>query len=186
MVVRKVSKDKLTRVTTRGEDVAVAASVEEGATSPSSDEINVSDFGLLAVTMSRLLTEFSQVKPLRDAGFGLADWAVLAVLAQGDGMTKKLSRSLGIPVQRVTDIVASLEQEELVAVGPAVSGGKSKRLIKITEAGEAKLEAINSELTVALDLVLKSPALRGALKQMSVLERLLGAATVEKQDTAED
>lgn len=185
MAVRKGSKDKLAPLATDNGDEAVANPEEGIATVPPGEEISVSDFGLLAVTMSRLLTEFSEVKPLRDAGLGLGDWAVLAMLAQSDGMTKKLSRGLGIPLQRVTNIVALLEQDELVSVGPAVSGGKAKRLIKISEAGRAKLESVNAELTVALDLVLKSPALRGALKQMSVLERLLGAATFEKDDTAE-
>lgn len=180
MAVRKGSKDKVDRLTGNDDDIAVATPAEGIATTAPGREVNVSEFGLLAVAMSRLLTEFSQVKAFRDAGLGLGDWAVLAMLAQNDCVTKKLSRDLGIPVQRVTNIVALLAQDALVSVGPAVGGGKSKRLIKISETGRAKLDAVNTELTVALDSVLKSPALRGAHKQISALGRLLRAATPEK------
>lgn len=179
MAVRRGSKDKPVRIAAHSEQAAPPAAVQEISPSAAGEEATVDDFGLLAVTMSWLLTEFNEVKPLRDAGLGLGDWAVLAMLVHSGGMTKKLSQNLGIPVTRVASIVDSLARDGLASVEPSPEGSKGKSVIKITDAGRAKLEAVNAELTLALDAVLKSPALRGALKQVTLLGRLLPAATVE-------
>lgn len=180
MAVRRGSKDKPVRIAAHSEQVAPPTTVQEVSSLAVGEEANVDDFGLLAVTMSWLLTEFNEVKPLRDAGLGLGDWAVLATLAHSGGMTKKLSRNLGIPVSRVANIVDSLAQDGLASVEPSPEGSKGRSVIRITDVGRTKLEAVNAELTLALDAVLKSPALRGALKQVTLLGRLLRAATLER------
>lgn len=179
MAASNESKDRVVRPAINGEGEAVAASGDRGVALPFDQKINVDDFGRLAVTMSWLLTEFSQVKPLRDAGLGLGDWAVLAILARSDSVAKKLSRNLGIPVQRVASIVDSLTQDGFTSTEPLAGGGKIRRVIKITDAGRIKLEAVNAELTVALGMALKSRSLRGALKQVTVLSRLLRAASLQ-------
>lgn len=180
MAVRRVRKEKLARIVGRGEATVPATPAKEVATFPAGEEASINDFGRLAFAMSRLLTEFSQVKPLRDAGLGLGDWAVLALLAQSDGMAKRLSRSLGIPIQRVASIVASLGQDELVSVEPSAGEGKATTVIKITEAGRTKLEAVNAELATTLGAVLRSRSLNGALKHISALGPLLRAVPPEK------
>jgi len=136
--------------------------------------ISIDDFCRLVVSMSRLLTEFNQLKLLCDAGLGLGDWAVLAMLAHGDLLTKGLSRRLGISVQRVKAIVASLAQDEMITVEqPARPGDKSGRVIKITKAGRSKLEAVNSEMKRVLDAALEARSMSVALAQMSALELAL-------------
>lgn len=181
MAVKKDSKVK-PAVAALGEKAPAMTLEAKTAAAATGVEINIDDLGRLVANMSRLLAGFGQLKPLREAGLGLGEWVALGMLARQEGMTNKLmSRNLGVPVQRVAQISYSLVQSGLLSVGQAAEGGKAGKagkVLKITDAGRAKLEAVNSEMKVALSPVLKARALGGALKQMKPLGRVLRVATV--------
>lgn len=102
---------------------------------------------------------------------------MLTMLAQKDGIGQKpMSRILGLPVQRVAEITAALRQDELVSLVSSVQAGKTRRVVKITEAGKAKLEAVNAELAAMLGTLVGAQPLRGAVKRMTSLGRAVRVA----------
>ncbi len=85
------------------------------------------------------------MKQFQESGLGLGEWVALSMAARQEGLTTRLmSRNPGVPVQRVTQISASLAQKGLVEARQGADGGKPS--IKVTDAGKAKLEVINAEL----------------------------------------
>lgn len=137
-------------------------------------EIRVEEFSLLVANMSRLLSGFGRMGPLRDAGITLGEWVALSTLARSAGGSKNkiLGRALGVPRERIVEIVNSLLRADLVALK---SSGKDDKisLITVTDAGKAKLEAINASLKPMLTQALKGRSLLGAKKQMKSLGRLI-------------
>ncbi|MDO8972363.1 MarR family winged helix-turn-helix transcriptional regulator [Reyranella sp.] len=185
MAIKKESKDKPEAVANPGGQNADAAPAEKAAAAAPAEEINVDDFGRLVASMSRLLVGFGQLKPLREAGLGLGEWVALGMLARQEGATIKLmSRNLGVPVQRVSQITGSLTQSGLISVGQTTEaesqGAKAGKVIKVTDAGKAKLEAINGELKSVLGGMMKARTLSAALKRMAPLGRGLRAVNTEK------
>ncbi len=180
MAVRKDSK-ALSMAGATGDRNVAASHPPEAAAGNASEGVAVDDFARLVLGMSRLLTEFNQLKPFREAELGLGDWAVLTMLAQKDGMGQKpMSRILGLPMQRVAEITAALRQDELVSLVPSVQAGKTRRVIKITEAGRARLEAVNAELAAMLATLVGAQPLRGALKRMTLLGRAIRVAAAQE------
>ena len=193
MAVKKDSKQKPAAAPARSGkvDAAVPPAVVPAAATPATaaggtvaaslKEASFEDFSRVIVGMSRLLVGFGELKPLQDAGLGLGEWVVLGLVARHEGVNNKLmSRSLGIPMQRITQISASLAQNGLVAPRQTVEGGKPGKAIKVTEAGKAKLAAVNAELKTMLGTTLKPHSLGRVLRQLRPLERVLRAARPEK------
>lgn len=190
MAVKKQVREKLATGAAQSEQAAAVPADDKAVTTTAkvtaAEEINVEDFGRLVAGMSRLLVGFGELKPLREAGMGLGEWVALGMVARQEGMTNRLmSRSLGVPVQRVAQITGSLAQSGLILVGTSgeagnPEGGKAGKMVKITDAGKTKLEAINTELKSVLGAVLKARTLGVALRQMKPLGRVLRAATPDR------
>jgi len=157
---------------------------EQGAGAASGEEaVSVEGFADLVVAMSRLLAGFGQLKPLREGGLGLGEWAALSVFAREPGLTSKLmGRKLGVPVKRVSQISASLEKSGFISVQQSTEEGKQSKVIAITDAGRAKLESVNAELQVALQGQLKARSLKSATRSMKPLGRVLKSANPGKAD----
>jgi DNA-binding MarR family transcriptional regulator len=159
-----------------GKHAAGAVSGEEAV-----EKVSVEGFADLVVAMSRLLAGFGQLKPLRDGGLGLGEWAALSVFAREAGLTGKLTgRKLGVPVKRVSQISASLEKSGFVSVRQRTEEGKESKVIAITDAGRAKLGSVNAELQVALQGALKARSLKNATRSMKPLGRILLSADPDK------
>jgi DNA-binding MarR family transcriptional regulator len=151
-----------------GKQAAGAVSDEEA--------VSAEGFADLVLAMSRLLAGFGQLKPLRDGGLGLGEWAALSAFAREPGLTGKLmGRKLGVPVKRVSQISASLEKSGFISIQQSTEEGKGKegKGIAITDAGKAKLESVNAALQVALQGALKARSLKSATKSMKPLGRVL-------------
>ena len=144
-------------------------------------EINVDEFGRLVASMSRLLSSFGQLKPLRDARLGLGEWVALGIVARREGMTSKLmSERLGIPTQRAAQILVSLAESGLISIGQPSEDAESDNVTKVTDAGRIKLEAVNSEMKAVLTAGVKARTLSGALQQMKPLSRIASASTQKR------
>lgn len=154
------------------------AKIESGEPSV---EVRVEEFSLLVANMSRLLSGFGRMGPLRDAGITLGEWVTLATLVRsGAGAkNKNLGRTLGVPRERMVEIVNSLLRADLVAVKQSGQGEKIS-LITVTDAGKAKLESINASLKPLLSDALKGRSLQGARKQFRALGRLVSEDAPEK------
>ena len=187
MAEKKENKEK-PETATSGEQIVDEAPGEKADAAAPAAEINVDDFGRLVASMSRLLVGFGQLKPLREAGLGLGEWVALGMVARQDGATIKLmSRNLGVPLQRVSQITGSLAQSGLISIGQSTEaaesqGGKAGKVIKVTDAGKTKLEAINGELKTLLSAMMKARTLSAAVKRMSSLGRGLRSMGTEKAD----
>lgn len=139
------------------------------------------DVGDLVAIMSRLLVGFGRLQPLREAELGLGEWIALSMLARDGAATNKLmARKLGVPVKRVGQISNALAEGGLVSVQEQAEGEKTQKTIGITDAGKAKLEAVNSALGAVVGQALDARSLSGAIKRLKVVGRLLRTATSEK------
>jgi len=145
-------------------------------------EVNVEEFATLVANMSRLLSGFGGLEPLRQAGLSLGEWVALATLARADeGATNKvLGRNLGVAPQRAGEISSSLLRGGLVSIGPSTGKRDQVSLVKLSAAGKAKLDEVNAGLGPILSQALKGRSLLGAKKQMKSLGRLLRMETPEK------
>lgn len=160
---------------------AGAPARKKGAGASSGGEINVDDFGRLVASMSRLLSGFGQLKPLREARLGLGEWVALGVVARQEGITSKLmSQRLGIPAPRAAQIFVALAESGLISIGQAPEGATSDNVTKITDAGKIKLEAVNAEMKAVLAAAVKARVLSGALQQMRPLSRIASASTLKR------
>ena len=160
---------------------AGASARKKGAGGSAGGEINVDDFGRLVASMSRLLSSFGQLKPLREARLGLGEWVALGVLARQEGITSKLmSQRLGIPAPRAAQIFVSLAESGLISIGQPSEGATSDRVTKITDAGMIKLEAVNLEMKTVLAAGVKARTLSGALNQMRPLSRIASTSTLKR------
>jgi DNA-binding MarR family transcriptional regulator len=124
-------------------------------------EITVEDFSAMVGSLSRLFTGLSALQPLKDADLGIADWLVLTMLAQEDGISNKmLARNLGVSGQRANQICTSLASDSLIVVDQSEEDKRSNS-ITITAAGKSKVTALNAELKLLL-----SDALGGKVRSM--------------------
>jgi DNA-binding MarR family transcriptional regulator len=146
-------------------------------------ENSVEEFSQLVASMSRLLSGFGRMEPLRESGINLGEWVALAALARGtEGVTNKaLGRGLGVTGQRAGEISSSLLRAGLVTIGQSGQDNKG-HLIKISDAGKAKLESVGAGLKPMLSQALKGRSLLAAIKQMRSLARLLNQDTPEKSN----
>ena len=150
-------------------------------------EITVEDFSVLVGNLNRLLTGLSSLKPLKDNDLGLADWLVLTTLAQEDGINNKtLARNLGVSGQRANQICMSLASDSLIGVDQSEEDKRSNK-ITITEAGKAKVTALNAQLKLLLSSALegKERSMKGASKNIKNLMKVVRAGKAAKLGVAE-
>lgn len=150
-------------------------------------EITIEDFSRLVGSLSRLLTGLSALQPLKDHGLGLADWLVLTALAQEDGINNKtLARNMGVTGQRANQICMSLASESLIVVTQAAEDRRSNNIM-ITEAGRAKLGALNTQLKQLLADALegKELSVKRASRLVKNLMSVVRASKVDKSGNAE-
>ena len=149
-------------------------------------EITVEDFSVLVGSLSRLFTGLSALQPLKDNDLGLADWLVLTTLAQEDGINNKtLARNLGVSGQRANQICMSLASD-LIGVDQSEEDKRSNK-ITITEAGKAKVTALNAQLKLLLSSALegKERSMKGASKNIKNLMNVVRAGKAAKLGKAE-
>ncbi|MFN4016071.1 MAG: MarR family winged helix-turn-helix transcriptional regulator [Reyranella sp.] len=156
--------------------------VDTGSVKPAA-EVSVEEFARLVASISRLLSGLGRMEPLREAGISLGEWVALATLARAsEGVTNKaLGRVLGVRGQRTGEISSSLLRAGLVTIGQAGQNDKV-HLVKISDAGKAKLESIDASMKPMLSQALNGRTLLGAKKQMKSLGRLLVQDTPEKSN----
>jgi len=150
-------------------------------------EITVEDFSVLVGNLNRLLTGLSGLQPLKDNDLGLADWLVLTTLAKEDGINNKtLARNLGISGQRANQICMSLASDSLIGVDQSEEDKRSNK-ITITEAGKAKVTALNAQLKLLLSSALegKERSMKGAFKNIKNLMKVVRAGKAAKLGVAE-
>jgi MarR family transcriptional regulator for hemolysin len=145
-------------------------------------EIDVENFSSLVANMSRLLTGLARLKPFSDADMGVADWVGLTNLAREDGVSNKaFGRSLGVSGQRANQICTSLSSAGMITVTQSAVDNRANE-IKITEAGRAKVTALNAQLKLLLAEALKGKerSVAGAHKHVKLISHVVGRA--EKQE----
>lgn len=160
--------------------------INEGAEGKPKAEISVEDFSALIASMSRLLTGLGRIRPFSEAELGLAEWVALTTLAQRDGVSNKvLGRKLGVTGQRVNQISASLARGGFIDVKQSAQDNRANE-IRITDAGKAKVRAVNSQLKPMLSEALqgRERSLSSASKNMKYLTRLLNLGKSDKPDEA--
>jgi DNA-binding MarR family transcriptional regulator len=161
--------------------MVVMSSTEEVKVKPPA-EIKVGDFSSLIASMSRLLSGLGRIKPFAEAELGLAEWVALTLLAERDGVSNKLlGRNLGVSGQRANQIGSSLAKAGLIVVNQSAEDSRANE-IKITAAGKAKVESLNSQLKTLLDDALKGRerSLVSAAKQLKLLSRVVRVEKPEK------
>lgn len=145
-------------------------------------EISIEDFSSLIATMSRLLVGLGRIPPFSEADIGLAEWVALITLGQKDGVSNKvLGRNLGVTGQRANQISASLARGGYIVVNNSANDNRENE-IKITDAGRAKIDMINSQLKPLLATALegRERSLASVSKQMRFVARILQTANPEK------
>lgn len=156
--------------------------MNEGAESKSRAEISVEEFSALVASMSRLLTGLGRIQPFSEAELGLAEWVALTTLAQRDGVSNKmLGRKLGVTGQRVNQISASLTRGGYIEIRQSAEDNRANE-ITITDAGKAKVHAVNSQLKPMLAEALqgRERTLASASKHMKYLTRMLHAGNLDQ------
>lgn len=130
--------------------------------------VTIEDFSALVAGMSRILSGLGRLQPFIDADMGLGEWVAVTTLAEKDGINNKmLARTLGVSGQRVNQICQSLSSGGLIKVNQSAEDNRSNE-ITITEAGRAKLNAVNLQL-----LPLLADALKGKERSVAVAARQL-------------
>ena len=110
----------------------------------------------LVVGMSRLLVVLSAIEPFKDAGFGLADWVALSVLARGPvHNNRELAKVLGVTRQRANQIKTILEEERLISSTQSEEDAR-ENVLNVTEAGHARLAEINAKILAIMSSSLKN------------------------------
>ena len=157
------------------------AITETGAAKAPAD-IDLADFPKLIANMSRLLVGLGRIQPFKDANLGLAEWVALSMLAEKDGISNKhLGRSLGVSGQRANQITTSLTSAGLISVGQSDEDNRRNE-IRISDAGKAKVDEINSQLKPILSSALKGKErlLAASAKQMRHLMRIILVGTPDE------
>ena len=145
-------------------------------------EITVEDFSAMVGSLSRLFTGLSALQPLKDADLGIADWLVLTMLAQEDGISNKmLARNLGVSGQRANQICTSLASDSLIVVNQSEEDKRSNS-ITITEAGKSKITALNAQLKLLLSNALegKERSVKDVSRNIKNLMKVVRAGKVTK------
>ncbi len=132
------------------------------------------DFSNLVASMSRFLRGLARTQLFSAGGIGLPEWVALSILAQKPSANSKvLGRYMGVGGSRINELVGSLVASNLVEIDQNAAGGPGE--VRITEAGKAEVEALNSRLGVLLRTTLegRERTVAIAFKQMKVLGRIL-------------
>jgi DNA-binding MarR family transcriptional regulator len=114
------------------------------------------DFADLVVGMSRLLLGLGNIEPFQSAGFGLADWVALSVLAKGPAQNnRQLAKVLGVTRQRANQIKTSLERAKLISSTQSSEDAR-QNVITLTARGQAQLDETNGKILAILSSALKN------------------------------
>jgi len=152
------------------------ASVDSAGDAEANETV-IKDFAEMISTMSRLISRIEGMALFSESDIGLPEWVALSISGDLDGISsKELARRLGVTPQRAQQLSGSLLKAQLFSIAQSTEDSK-KKVIKVTPAGKAKWEAINSELEPLLTEALgkKVRTLASANKQMRTIVRALPA-----------
>lgn len=117
---------------------------------PPPDDL-IRDFAMMTSAMARLLDRVSSLDAFTSSGLHVAEWQALSVIATSDGHGNNvIAKRLGVSSQRTQQICDILLKQGLISVERSSEDGRRK-MIRITPAGEAVLQAIRERLTRQLD-----------------------------------
>jgi DNA-binding MarR family transcriptional regulator len=136
------------------------------------------DFSYLVAGMSRLLRGLARMQLFGTGNIGFAEWVALSLLAEKSSANNKaLGRHMGVGGSRINELVSSLVAANLVEIDQSATTGLGE--VRITEAGRAEIEAVNSQLELLLAEALKGKerTVIGASKQVRILLRVLRDGT---------
>ena len=106
----------------------------------------LNELSALVSNATRLLTALSSIGVFKEARLSLSEWVALMILRQSDEIgNNQLAKRLGVTRQRAHQIVASFESAGLIVMHTSPIDSRRNE-ISLTEAGDAKLEAINRKL----------------------------------------
>jgi DNA-binding MarR family transcriptional regulator len=159
--------------------------VERDEVARSTDETSRSlgDFGELVVRLSRVLGRLSNLQPFKESPFGLTEWVVLSLIAQGAAKNnRQLARNLGVSRQRANQIKTALEKQRLLQATQSVNDARIS-LLSLTGKGKAELEIVDAALGAELAgaLSARKTVLVRVNKSLRILTRLLGPQTDDVQ-----
>jgi DNA-binding MarR family transcriptional regulator len=110
------------------------------------DKNTVEAFSALVLRMGRLMNRIGMLKPLSDAHLGLAEWSVMLLVSENEGITNRLiAKRLEIRRKNVNKICDTLGKAELVNSAKS-SEDESDNSISLTLAGKALLSQIAGQL----------------------------------------
>ena len=115
-------------------------------TATSKSEMEALDLAIIVAGMSRFLTRLTNMPSFQEAGLGLAEWSALSIVTEKHGLnSRQLANILGITAQRINQIMESLRVRGLISLNSSPDDAR-KKIISVTPAGAAKLQALNAKL----------------------------------------
>ena len=151
------------------------------ASSSAVPESKVQDLVSLVAALNRFLMRLAAMPAFQEAGLGLAEWSVLSVIAEKEGMNnRQLANLLGVSPQRINQITESLKIAMLIAITSSADDAR-KKIIAITPAGVARLRELNEKLQPRIIAVLgKRPGFLGRINAL-INKTLMRIVVVPKQ-----
>jgi|HubBroStandDraft_2_1064218.scaffolds.fasta_scaffold09667_2 DNA-binding MarR family transcriptional regulator len=107
----------------------------------------IEDLATVVLGMNRFLSRFSTLQAFKDAQLSVADWTVMMILFERkEGRAPLLAIVSGIADQRIARIVETLIAAGLVVTVESDDPARPAPVLKLTEAGHARLAALNDAL----------------------------------------
>jgi DNA-binding MarR family transcriptional regulator len=121
-----------------------------------SDPTSVEELAKAISTMNRFLSKFAAMTVFTEAKISVADWTVLMhLLETAEPRYPFIATFTGIADQRLYKLVQSLVEAGLISSTPSTDPARPNPVLSVTEAGRARLGAINNRLQPLLSQALK-------------------------------
>lgn len=136
-------------------------------TSATASDDEVRELAALVATLNRFLMRLSTMLPFQEAGMGFAEWSVLSIIADNNGVNnRQLANGLGVSPQRINQITDSLKTATLISITSS-SDDARKKIISITPLGATRLSELNAKLQPKIAAALqKRPGLLSRTKRI--------------------
>ena len=136
------------------------------------DSISADELAKVISAMNRFLSKFAALKAFADARLTVADWTLLMHLSEvKETRYGILAMFTGISAQRVLRMAEALVGAGLIASTPSTDSARPYPVLSLTDAGKARLNALNDALKPLLLKAFEStpkylPNLKGGLQPL--------------------
>jgi DNA-binding MarR family transcriptional regulator len=139
----------------------------------------------LLLSAHQAAVSLGELSAFEDNGVTVAEWAILKSIGGRRSISlKEVSATAGISRQRVRKVVSELEAKNFVIASRAQAEDRRVRLLSATEAGDAKLAAISSQVHAVFSNFAQEKHTRRLVVAASTMRRI--ARLVQRGGAAHD